>query len=167
MLVFLENHFSEILSFIGGCVTGGLVVKIRLTRKQNISNDINSNEQTGNNVSSHGAIAAGVVNAPINVYNAHPLSEPEKIELSEQAKSIICQFVKTNDNLMLTRAPNNIVGRLETEKASNIEVTEFLDVNGDLDCLTKLGYLERQNDTNLGRKYTLTSKGKRFALNLP
>lgn len=194
MLDFFTNHFSEILTFIGGFITGGVTMKIYINMKQHNA----TNNQTGDNLANSGSVAAGMLNAPVNIHNNSSKNSPamhavgwsdcenshfincsssviikppsselvEKQPLSPQAKSLLKQFCELKGDLLLTFAPGGIIQGVQTNKNQDISVDDFLAVNKDLDNLVIWGYLERQSDSNAGRKYCLTATGRDFAQKL-
>ena len=194
MLDFITTHFSEFFTFIGGFFTGGLTVKIYTKIKQhNITNkqrgdniadsgsvaagvvnapvSIHNNNSRNNSPAIHAVGFAGeearFVNCNSTVtINTSSLESKTNLSFSTQAKSLLKQFHESNGNLLLTFAPNGIIQNVQTNTSQAIEVTDILAVDSDLDNLEAWGYLQRKQDTNAGRMYSWTSRGKSFAITL-
>ena len=156
--------WPEFFSFLGGCVATGFTIKIVATIKKH---NEKSNSQTGSNIAKESSVAAGTINAPVTISNFHGSARPEtsKKELSRQAKSILRDFLLSEQSLLLTFAPTGVVEGVQAENVG-IEVYDFLEVDDDLDNLVTWGYLKQLPDSNAGRKFCWTSEGKKFATTL-
>ncbi|MDR0932473.1 MAG: hypothetical protein LBM70_05560 [Victivallales bacterium] len=155
--------WSEILSFLAGCVATGFVIKFAIVIKKRNKNT-QSNAQAGSNIANESSVAAGTINGSVSISHFYEncKTEGQKKELSQQAKNILKEFFLSNDDFLLTFAPACVVKHVQTEKIF-IKTNDLREVDDDLDNLVTWGYLRELPDSNSGRKFNLTSTGKQFA----